>query len=149
MFQFEDEIPNEVIDSFSGDYRFLSNFWPAKVMFEGLEFRSVEVGYVAAKTLDQNIRKQVQQLKTSGECKAFGKTISLRSDWKYVKISIMENLLKQKFAKGSELGDKLLETYPKTLIEGNTWNDTYWGICNGVGKNNLGKLLMKIRLTLK
>jgi predicted NAD-dependent protein-ADP-ribosyltransferase YbiA (DUF1768 family) len=31
------------------------------------------------------------------------------------------------------------------LIEGNWWGDTYWGVCNGVGENHLGKLLMKIR----
>jgi predicted NAD-dependent protein-ADP-ribosyltransferase YbiA (DUF1768 family) len=85
----------------------------------------------------------------SGKCKAFGKTIILRPDWNDVKLKIMENLLRQKFKKGSELGDKLVETFPKILIEGNTWNDTFWGICNSVGKNHLGKLLMKIRRDIK
>lgn len=31
------------------------------------------------------------------------------------------------------------------LIEGNYWHDTYWGVCEGVGENHLGKLLMEIR----
>jgi len=35
------------------------------------------------------------------------------------------------------------------LIEGNTWGDTYWGVCRGRGSNNLGKLLMKIREVLR
>jgi len=31
------------------------------------------------------------------------------------------------------------------LEETNTWGDKYWGVCNGEGENQLGKLLMKIR----
>ncbi len=34
---------------------------------------------------------------------------------------------------------------PEELVEGNWWNDTFWGVCNGEGQNNLGKILMKIR----
>ncbi len=146
LFEYEDF---GSIESFSGANRFLSNFWPCEVEFEGMIFRSVEAGYVASKTLDLEIRKQVQQLDTSGKCKAFGKTIILRPDWKDVKLKVMEHLLRQKFKKGSELGDKLVETFPKILIEGNTWNDTFWGICNNEGKNHLGKLLMKIRKDIK
>jgi hypothetical protein len=39
----------------------------------------------------------------------------------------------------------LLATGDMELIEDNDWDDTYWGVCNGAGENNLGKLLMKIR----
>ena len=35
------------------------------------------------------------------------------------------------------------------LVEGNTWNDTYWGVCNGVGHNHLGKILMQVRQELQ
>ena len=30
-----------------------------------------------------------------------------------------------------------------------TWNDTEWGICNGIGNNKLGKILMRIRKILR
>jgi hypothetical protein len=30
-------------------------------------------------------------------------------------------------------------------FKGNTWNDTVWGICRGVGQNHLGRILMKVR----
>ena len=33
-------------------------------------------------------------------------------------------------------------------IEGNTWNDTFWGVCNGQGQNWLGKILMLVRSEL-
>ena len=31
------------------------------------------------------------------------------------------------------------------IVEENTWGDTFWGVCKGVGENHLGKLLMEIR----
>lgn len=37
----------------------------------------------------------------------------------------------------------------EVVYKGNYWKDTYWGVCNGVGENHLGKLLMKIREKLK
>lgn len=39
----------------------------------------------------------------------------------------------------------LKATGEQQIIEGNTWGDTYWGTCNDVGHNHLGKILMKIR----
>ena len=42
----------------------------------------------------------------------------------------------------------LMDTGDAELIEGNNWNDTFWGVCNNAGENNLGKLLMKIRAAL-
>ena len=41
----------------------------------------------------------------------------------------------------------LLATGDAELQEGNTWNDTFWGVSSktGKGKNTLGKILMKVR----
>lgn len=42
-----------MIDRFDGTkYRFLSNFWPAIVFYDGLEYPTTEHAYQAAKTLD-------------------------------------------------------------------------------------------------
>ena len=60
----------------------------------------------------------------------------------------MEKLLKLKFSKYS-LKQRLLNTGNAMLIEGNDWNDTFWGVCNGKGQNHLGKLLMEIRKELQ
>jgi predicted NAD-dependent protein-ADP-ribosyltransferase YbiA (DUF1768 family) len=43
----------------------------------------------------------------------------------------------------------LLETGDAELVEGNWWDDTFWGVCNGVGQNNLGKILMDTRRELR
>jgi predicted NAD-dependent protein-ADP-ribosyltransferase YbiA (DUF1768 family) len=60
----------------------------------------------------------------------------------------MEDLSRQKFSH-PELRQKLLDTGSCTLVEGNTWGDTFWGVCDGVGENHLGKLLMTIRADLE
>lgn len=135
---------SDAIDSFKGDYRFLSNFWPARVEFDGVVYPTVEHAYVAAKTLDRDIRSQILVLETPGQVKRFGKKIELRPDWDNIKISVMRWLVKQKFD-DPQLSKMLAETYPKKLIEGNTWGDTFWGVCKGVGCNHLGNILMSVR----
>lgn len=133
---------------FQGDYRWLSNFWPCSVSLEGMQFNSVEAAYVAAKTTDAAVRKQVQELAKPGDCKRFGRGIKLRHDWETVKLQVMEELLRQKFTKGSALASKLIATGTSKIEEGNRWGDTFWGVCRGEGSNHLGKLLMKIRTEL-
>jgi len=56
----------------------------------------------------------------------------------------MAQCLRLKFADFPLLGS-LLATGTEELIEGNKHNDTFWGVCAGVGENNLGKLLMRVR----
>lgn len=132
------------IDNFEGEFRFLSNFWPSVVHFEGMEFNSVEHAYQAAKTLDKDLRMKIRNAKTPNDAKRLGKKVDLRADWETEKLSIMFGLLRQKF-ENPELRQKLLATGDAELIEGNWWGDTFWGVCRGRGKNHLGRLLMNIR----
>ena len=53
-----------------------------------------------------------------------------------------------KFIQNPRLAKWLIETGDEILVEGNTWNDKFWGVCNGEGANNLGKILMAIRTEL-
>jgi ribA/ribD-fused uncharacterized protein len=132
------------IDSFDGEYRFLSNFWPCVVVYDGITYPSTEHYYVAMKTTDPSLRKQASLVSTSGQVKKFGRTLELRPDWDDVKLQVMEYALKQKFA-DPELRAKLIATGDAELIEGNWWGDVFWGVCKGKGENHLGRLLMKLR----
>ena len=80
--------------------------------------------------------------------KKMGRRVNLRKDWEDVKIQVMEKGLRLKF-QDPTLRKKLLATGDEELVEGNPWGDRYWGVCNGSGKNKLGKLLMKIREELQ
>lgn len=135
------------IDSFQGKHRWLSNFWPAKVTLDGIEFPTVEHAYVAAKTLDVDKRREIAMVSTPGQVKRLGRALDLRADWEDVKIEVMGDLLWQKFHL-AELREKLMNTGEIELIEGNNWGDTFWGVSHGVGENHLGKLLMMVRALL-
>lgn len=130
---------------FKGPYRFLSNFWPAKVELDGLEYQTTEHAYQAAKTLDVAERKEIRESAKPGDAKKLGKKLTMRPDWEQVKFQVMENVVRQKFTKYKDLKEMLLSTGDDYLEETNNWQDVYWGVCNGKGQNKLGKILMKIR----
>jgi len=137
------------IDAFQGEYRFLSNFWPAEVEFEGRKYPSVEHAYQAAKSLDPADRERIAALKTPAEAKAAGRALKVRPDWDTAKFDVMERCVLYKFSNHPELKQKLLDTGDAELIEGNTWGDRIWGVYQGEGENRLGKILMKVREQLK
>lgn len=142
-----------MINSFTGKHAFLSNFYPYRIRYDGYYFPSSENAYQAAKIgpgpNEQQTPEWVQhQLITPAQSKKLGKKLPLRADWEQVKDQIMYNILLIKFS-NPHLAEMLLNTGDEELIEGNWWNDTYWGVCNGVGQNKLGKILMNIRAQKK
>lgn len=133
------------IDAFSGANRYLSNFYPSPIEWDGLTFPSVEHAYQAAKSADPNVRAAIAQQPSPGMAKRMGKSVALRPDWEEVKVPFMLAFLRMKFTFESECGRWLLNTGQAELIEGNTWGDRFWGTVNGEGRNELGKLLMQVR----
>lgn len=131
-----------VIDDFRGPHRFLSNFWPDGPW-------TLEHLFQAAKTDDRAARAAILSAATPGLAKRLGRAAPLRPTWDREKDTVMFSLLMAKFEPGTSLANQLLGTGNALLIEGNTWGDTYWGVCNGEGANNLGKMLMELRRTLR
>ena len=142
----------KTIDSFTDKYRFLSNFYPCTITYEGITYPSNEHYYVAMKTTDLPLRKKISEVPTAGQVKRFGRNMEIRPDWDSVKLQVMKYGLEQKFSDPT-LAQMLKDTGDAHLIEGNTWHDNFWGICpcskcKSLGTNYLGKLLMKVRSEL-
>lgn len=135
------------IGPFRGVFRFLSNFFPSPVEFEGVIYPTVEHAYQAAKTLKRAERERLRQLTTPGAAKRASRRLTLRPDWDQVKLQVMKQLVWQKFTDPA-LRDRLLQTHPCPLIEENNWGDRFWGVCGRVGKNHLGRILMEVRAEL-
>ena len=135
------------VRGFFDEYRYLSNFQSSEVILDGITYPTVENAYQAAKTLDLEERKPFV-LFTPVEAKKAGMKVKLREDWEQVKLLVMEDLVRQKFSK-DPLKDRLLSTGSEYLEETNWWKDTYWGVCNGVGENILGQILMRVRDSLR
>jgi hypothetical protein len=137
-----------MIDRFDGPHRFLSNFYPSVVEMGGQQYPTVEHAYQAAKCDRQVYRDLVRKAKTPGNAKRLGRRAEIRPDWEKVKVEVMAGLLRQKF-RDPALRAMLMETGDRELIEGNTWRDHFWGVCDGYGHNTLGRLLMAIRTAIK
>jgi len=134
----------DVIDRFVGVYGFLSNFWYCNIRFEGKTYRSIEHAFQAAKTHDVAERETIRKIITPKEAKRYGRRVKLRKDWESVKLNIMEMLVEQKF-KDPELRGWLIDTGYAQLVEGNHFGDTFWGRCDNVGENHLGRILLSVR----
>lgn len=139
---------DEYIKGFFGKYRWLSNYLECDIEFEDAVYGSSEAAYQAAKSLDPEVRVRFRKVKPN-ESKQMGKTIDLRPDWEEVKDDVMYKILKFKFTFHPVWKAALLATGDKYLEETNYWGDTYWGVCDGKGRNQLGLTLMKIRKELQ
>lgn len=155
-----------IMDAGSGNgFWYLSNYFVSstafpvavKINYKGkvYTFNATETAYQAGKCLisgvvtkDADIQKFVKA--TPNQAKGLANhqfqcgTLS-GSDM----LDLMHNIVSQKFA--GPLGVKMrTETGLTTLIEGNSWGDSYWGrTFNGVqhapGQSHLGDILMDVR----
>lgn len=141
------------IAEFQGENRFLSNFYLWPIEYDGVIWPSTEHLYQALKTNDKSEREIIRKSPlykkdcAPGErpVKSLGRSCTMRPDWESVKLSVMEMVLRLKFVVGNEMAKRLIATGDSELVEGNSWGDHFYGVCDGKGENNLGKLLMKIR----
>jgi ribA/ribD-fused uncharacterized protein len=136
------------IYGFFKEYRWLSNFHMCDVMYDGVIYPSSEHAYQAAKFLDLGIRDDIKNLKEPKDARKMGRREGIRENWDDIKYDIMTNIVFNKFVFNEGLKNKLIETHLLYLEETNWWGDTYWGVCNGVGHNYLGLIIMSLRAKL-
>lgn len=140
------------IKGFFCQYRWLSNFYSCPVYYEGIGYNSSECAYQSAK-LYPVYREYMRKLSAKDSktaWKTFGENAILDDtpeEWNSRKYDVMSIILMDKFYRNVKLRDLLISTGDKYLEEKNWWSDSDWGVDSetGIGKNNLGKILMKVR----
>lgn len=143
----------KIIHTFSGEYRFLSNFWDVPIQYKDFVYPRIENAYQAAKSPKHSVRRQFLTL-SAFDAKEHGRAIALRPDWKFVRDKIMRKLIARKY-RDSHLRELLLATGDAVLIEGNYWHDNYWGACTCQAcfplekENKLGFMTMDHRTLLQ
>lgn len=163
----------EPILKFRQEFGYLSNFHVLKnkIHYLGYDYISVEAGYMAQKCDDIAWKQYCSTISPHGnaqsEMKKAAYKVDLVKDFRDKQLKIMLDLLRLKFRNNPELANKLVATYPRMIMEGNVWNDRYWGATipkqnlsdnveleklyekfpqySYVGQNYLGRLLMKVR----
>lgn len=136
-----------MINSYTKIYRFLTNYWPCKVMLDGVEYPAVEHAFHAAKTTDPEDREFLLGV-TAKRANEVSKEIPLPPGWDETRLKVMWNLSLQKYSsKNQELLDNLLGTGDEEILIGNIWHEKFWGydFIRKQGENILGKMLVKIR----
>lgn len=161
----------ELIDRFykDGKHNPLSNFYESPFLFNPTQILGVEPvfdfgglitaptvehGYQAMKSTNDEDFLWIMECSTPGQAKRAGqpkRLKNIRPDWEAVKIPVMRHLLRRKFQDNRDLAHYLWLTGDAYLIEGNDWNDQFWGCVKSEhggytqGQNWLGVLLMAER----
>lgn len=132
-------------------YGFLSNFATGYsfVDNDGLVWDTSEHYYQAQKTLNEELRSEIQMATSPAEAKRLGSALTLRPGWNTFRFKAMRRALELKFSEGSPAATRLIETEDDYLIEDTPWGDRFWGQTDGIGENHLGKMLMERRESLR
>ena len=144
-------------------FNYLSNFYRGSLNYRSIDFDDLESAYQYAKAMefgDTNTGEKILCSKSPSAAKRLGSSIKnfKFKDWDKVKEDIMLQLLRIKFAPGTELALKLTSTTGKSLAEAgrsvvysigmpisnkDIFNKRKWT------KNLLGKMLMQVRQELQ
>ena len=136
----------DVINRFKGEYDFLSNRFPCRVLWEGFEYRSAEAAFQASKCQDEMERRVYASCSTDKAIMK-GKDQIPYQGWEEDQLAIMESILRAKFEQNPSLMQKLADTGNCVLLNGNNKQETFWGIdlYSWIGENHLGRIIMNIR----
>jgi len=135
------------VRGFVGDYRWLSNFYPCRVVYAGRVYRASECAYQAAKFPDAG-RAVFTQLDPDAAKKLAHFRPFDAAAWDARKDQVMREVVWAKFSQNPPLARQLVATGDKYLEETNWWKDRYWGVWAGQGTNLLGRILMETRARL-
>lgn len=125
-----------------------------------LIFSSVENAYMYVKCPHCIVENEGKDISWEQFCltmppnivKKKSKDLPVHTYWGDIKLKVMYTFLLKKFSQ-EPFKSKLLATGNENIIEGNYWNDTFWGVDlkqnPNIGENWLGRLIMDIRLKLR
>ena len=122
-----------MITAFKGEHAFLSNFYEAPFQLAGGDtppshwWNTAEHAFQAYKAADVFAFTEIRNALTPWAAKQAGRKVRpIRGDWDFIKREHMLRVLLSKFQL-PELRQQLIATGTEVLVEGNTWNDVYWG----------------------
>ena len=136
------------ITEFQGEFRWLSNFFPVQIEYEGIVYTSVENAYQAGKLINKKDREVFIGI-TPGKAKRLWRNYPTYNLTEEFRLNLMYQLLSIKFNQ-EPFKSLLCATGDCYIQEGNRFGDEFYGVDlrTGKGKNMLGHLIMQIRMEL-
>lgn len=146
------EVSGNPIGFYEREFYCFSNFSSFQVEWRGRLWPTSEHAYQAAKFMHTNpeLFREVHQAKSAHEAfkLAQANKNSVPKEWDGVKLDVMEEILRHKTRQHAYVADKLAQTKELPLVEDSP-KDSFWGWGpDKKGRNELGKLWMKIRKDL-
>jgi len=147
----------EPITDFRGEFEFLSNFhinvfeWRQKQWFCGEQAFQYAKTFYPKNSMErqrcEDLGKRLRDTGNPGVAKKYGRQVPLNVvEWDKNKVQYMREIVHARFLTSRrDMVGPLINTGAAMLVEGNDWNDTFWGRCNGRGRNVLGAILMEER----
>lgn len=136
------------VNFYSPPFFALNNFSAHAIEYEGKLYPTSEHAYQAAKLSDESAREEVRAARSPLETKRLANEVyahfRIERD-EAAKLALMEDILRAKLAQHTEVQDILKQTGTEEIVEDSPI-DYFWGEGkDGTGRNELGKLWMKIR----
>lgn len=144
---------NDFIGFYNREFFCLDNFSSFGFMYEGIYYQTVEHAYQSLRFRgsSKDVEQQIINAFSAYDAQRIAhENITLQiKNWDDIKLSLMEKLLRAKLAAHPYVQKKLLKTENYLICEDSP-KDAFWGIGpNRDGRNELGKLWMKLRQELQ
>lgn len=146
------EVPG-MIGFYERQFYCFSNFSSFAVEWKGISWPTSEHAYQAAKFMDNypGIAQEILDARSADEAKrvAHRNCDKIPEDWDSRKIKIMEEICSNKLMQHPYIMEKLLQSGESVIVEVSP-KDDFWGWGPGKdGRNELGKIWMRLRDKLK
>ncbi len=143
------ETSGKIIGFYEREFYCFSNFSSFAVKWNGKIWPTSEHAYQAAHFLKTApiLAEKIYKAKSAHEAYKLAKANANKApkDWEQRKIAIMEDIVRHKLKQNPYVMHKLIQTGKKLIVEDSP-KDDFWGWGpNRNGRNELGKIWMKLR----
>lgn len=132
---------------YEGPWDFLSNASSFAVEWQGHLCSTSEHAYQAERFLDKALRQRICEARSVHDAKKIAQSerSRIRGDWIFIKVGIMEQILRAKLEQHPHIRERLIGSGDVEIIK-HSMEDPFWGIGpDQNGKNHLGKIWMNLR----
>lgn len=135
------------IETFKDYYEYLSMNYPAEFVYKGIMYNNIKSAYWAEHCANQSDKYRLSRTSAKNAKHVFGRindndTIIMTDT---EEIGLMCDITLAKFEQNPELAKKLTKTGKRKITFVNHWGDKFWGVYNGVGEDNFGRILTIVR----
>jgi hypothetical protein len=136
-----------IINSFAPPYEFLSSYYMKSTLYDvhGIAYKCLQQIFYSYLTDDLVIKNKIALLNNAQEIRLFGESLLKPKHTDGWRIVTMYNLSCRKFVETPGLADKIKATNPLPMTNILLYDDTFWGVYNEIGRDELAKINMRVR----